>query len=67
VVNGKINDRFVVLMERLSKMNGWFVPVRTLLDFILEVRGGHLITPSERNALERRWLLHKIVHVRGRS
>ena len=37
--NGEINKRFRTLMERLSKMNGWFVPVRTLLDHIVSVRG----------------------------
>src|SRR4029077_15318258 len=41
---GKINTRFKILMERLSKMNGWFVPVHTLLDFILQGRGNHSIT-----------------------
>ena len=65
--NGKINTRFKVLMERLSRMNGWFVPVHTLLDFILQVRGEHTITQAERIALERKWLWHKIVHTRGRS
>jgi hypothetical protein len=64
---GGINKRFRVLMERMSRLNGWFVPVRTLLDFILQVRGNHVITPAERNDLERRWLWHKIVHTRGRS
>jgi len=64
---GRVNGRFKVLMERLSKMNGWFVPVHTLLDFILQVRGDHDITLAERSALERRWLWHKVVHTRGRS
>jgi hypothetical protein len=67
VENGKINYRFKVLMERLSKMNGWFVPVRTVLDFILQHRGEHVITFSERQSLETRWLWHKIAHTRGRS
>jgi hypothetical protein len=64
---GRINQRFRFLMERMSRLNGWFVPVRTLLDFIVQVRGNHIITPAERNDLERRWLWYKIVHVRGRS
>jgi hypothetical protein len=67
VVDGKINDRFVVLMERISRMNGWFVPVHTLLDFLLQVKGDHVITSAARNKLERRWLWHKIAHVHGRS
>lgn len=64
---GKINNRFKVQMERLSKMNGWFVPARTLLDHILSTRGHHSISSSERNRLERKWLIHKIVNTRGRS
>lgn len=64
---GKINTRFKVLMERLSKMNGWFVPAHMLLDFILQARGNHSITQVERRDLERRWLRHKILHTGGRS
>ena len=65
--NGRINKRFKVLMERMSRMNGWFVPVHTLLDLILEARGNRSITQVERNDLERRWLWHKVLHTGGRS
>ena len=65
--NGKINTRFKVLMERISRMNGWFVPVRTLLDHILSIRGHHSISSSERSGLERKWLMHKIINTRGTS
>src|SRR5262245_4433400 len=65
--NGKINTRFKVLMERLSEMNGWFVPVHTLLDFILQARGNHIITQVEQRDLERRWLRHKLFHTAGRT
>jgi hypothetical protein len=47
-------------MKRLSKKNGWFVPVCTLLDYIAEARGYHNITNKERNRLERKWLLYKV-------
>jgi hypothetical protein len=67
IEKGRVNKRFRVLMEHMSRLNGWFVPVRTLLDFILQVRGNHIITPAERNDLERRWLWHKIVHAGGRT
>jgi hypothetical protein len=67
VQSGRIHKRFRALMERLSKMNGWFVPVHTLLDFILQAKGHHVITPAERSDLERRWLWHKIFHTRGTS
>lgn len=65
--NGRLNERFKVLMERLSKMNGWFVPVNTLLDYILHTRGHYVITQKERSALETRWIWHKIANTRGRS
>ena len=64
---GTINKRFRSLMERLSRMNGWFVPASTLLDHILKTRGNHTITHEERNNLERNWLWHKLFHTGGRS
>jgi hypothetical protein len=67
VENGTINKRFKLLMERMSRMNGWFVPVRTLLDHILSSRGHHSIDYGERNRLERMWLVHKIANTHGRS
>jgi hypothetical protein len=41
-------------------MNGWFVPVHTLLHYILAVYGNCDITQHERNRLEINWLRHKI-------
>jgi hypothetical protein len=67
VLNGKINHRFEELLQRMSRMNGWFVPVHVLLDFMLQVKGNQVITRAERGTLERRWLWHKIAHVGGRS
>lgn len=58
--DGQLNSTFRSLMRRLGKKNGWFVPVGTLLDYLLEVQGHHDITPGQRRALERRWLWHKI-------
>jgi hypothetical protein len=57
--NGRLNQRFEGLMRRLSKKNGWFVPVSVLLDYLREKNGDHIITYGERMALELRWLLHK--------
>ncbi len=56
---GKLDPRFRRSMERLAKKNGWFVPVKTMLD---RLRGGRdvSITDEQRNILERRWLLHKV-------
>lgn len=58
--NGRLDPLFVRLMERLSKQNGWFVPVSTLLDHIRRQRGHHVISHRERRALEWRWLREKV-------
>ncbi len=58
--DGKLHGRFRALMERLSKKNGWFVPVTTLLDYLLSRKTATTISDAERARLERRWLLHKI-------
>jgi hypothetical protein len=58
--HGRLHGRFRALMERLARKNGWFVPVSTLLDYLLQVKGRHEITPRERARLERRWLWHKV-------
>jgi hypothetical protein len=55
-----LNRRFVALMERLSRKNGWFVPVSTLLDYLLTQRGDPVLTGAQRRELERRWLWRKI-------
>jgi hypothetical protein len=47
-------------MKRLGKKNGWFVPVATLLDYIVKTRGHHDITTQERKRLERKWLMSKV-------
>jgi hypothetical protein len=57
---GNINSRFESLVQRLSQKNGWFVPVSTLLDYLLRVKGQHNITDQEKAKLERKWLWHKI-------
>jgi hypothetical protein len=60
VRNGKLDSRFVSLMERLAQRGGWYVPVATLLDWIAARRGVVQITSSQRAALERQWLRSKI-------
>ncbi len=60
VERGRIHPGFKTLMERLSRRNGWFVPVGSLLDYL---RGGRKpvdITDAQRGALERRWLWQKM-------
>ncbi len=61
VEDRRLDSRFMSLMRRLSSRPGWFVPVSEVLDHVKAVRGGlHVITATERRALERRWLAHKI-------
>ena len=67
VVDGRIEKRFKVLMERLCQMNGWFVPLRTILDFIVQCKGVHNISDEEKAVLERKWFFHKMFHTGGRS
>lgn len=59
VRGGQLDPRFRLTMEQLARRNGWFVPVTTLLDF-LSPGPPHILSDSERSALERRWLMHKI-------
>ena len=59
---GNLNARFQALMERLAKKNGWYVPVGTLLDYLAKQHGGIVtISDGQRNSMERRWLLHKVL------
>jgi hypothetical protein len=55
-----INARFAFLMKRLAQKNGWFIPVATLLDYILKQKNHYVITDKERRKLERKWLFHKL-------
>jgi hypothetical protein len=60
VEDQKLDPRFSELMTRLSRKNGWFVPVSTLLDHLAGRRGPFQIGASERNRLQNRWLWQKI-------
>ncbi len=58
--DGQLHARFKALMIRLSRKNGWFVPVSTLLDHLRRSRDRIVITDAERQSLERRWLWEKM-------
>jgi hypothetical protein len=60
VQDGLVNQRFQELMSRLSRKNGWFAPVGTLLDYLSQKRGELKISPADRARLERRWLWEKL-------
>jgi hypothetical protein len=56
-----LDPHFCSLMERLSRKNGWFVPVGTLLDYLREKQGHMVISRATRGALERQWLKFKLL------
>ncbi len=59
--HGKLNPRFVELMTRLARKDGWFVPVANLLGHLKAQNGGiGNLTDAERSRLEWRWLAEKI-------
>jgi hypothetical protein len=60
MAEGSLDPRFRLLMERLAKKGGWFVPASTLLDHLLTVNGHREITDRQRGSLERQWLLEKV-------
>ena len=57
---GKLDTRFRQVTERLSRRNGWFAPVSTVLDHLVALNGRKVITDAERRDLEWRWLWHKL-------
>jgi len=63
---GIVNPRFKSLLRRLSRKNGWFVPVAELLDFLRTTRTEDNIQRPELASLERRWLKYKLRYPRSR-
>ncbi len=62
VESGKVNPQTEKLLTELSKRNGWFVPVSTLLDY-LETKQSRETRPfRERVGMEMKWLLAKLSH-----
>jgi hypothetical protein len=58
--SGRMDETFRKQMQRLSKMNGWFVPLTTLLDYLGEQQGECTLSDEQRSWLERRWLWEKL-------
>ena len=56
----EISDHFKIQMERLSKKNGWFVPVSQLLDFLKTKNQISVINLKQKKELELKWLLNKL-------
>jgi hypothetical protein len=61
VKNGKLNERFKKLVIRLSKKNGWFVPVNVLLNHLLSFKKETTLSKKNLKKLERKWLINKIL------
>jgi len=62
---GTVDPTFEMLMRRLARLNGWFVPVSELLDFLAAKRTVHTIPPEELARMEKRWIWYKIRVGRG--
>jgi hypothetical protein len=60
--NGRLEPRFEMLMRRLARKDGWFVPVSTLLDHLAAQRAAAAIPPQELAGMEARWLVSKMRH-----
>jgi len=61
VKNGDLDRRFRSLLTRLSKKNGWFVPVATLLTYLQSRQQSGVITARQRTPMEWRWLSRKLI------
>ncbi len=58
-----VHAQFRRLMTRLSKKDGWFVPVHVLLDYLRgRARAGSVIQSPQRVRLEWKWLREKLIH-----
>ena len=59
--NGKISKNFKEQMTKLSKRNGWFVTVSTLLEFLKKENKYTEINSEQRRLLEWKWLFDKLI------
>jgi len=57
---GVVDLRTEHLLRRLAGMNGWFVPVSTLLDFLRSERKVMTIPSLELSLMEHRWAFDKV-------
>ena len=59
---GTVNIKTKSLLSELSKRDGWFVPVSTLLDYLKTNRKREMPTNTEMSRMEFKWFLSKIFH-----
>ena len=55
VANGTVMPETERLLQRLSDRPGWFVPVGTLLDWLVEQGVAGALPPSEWRRMQWRW------------
>ena len=48
-------------MQLLSKKNGWFVSLSTILEFLKKKNKTQIISNRQRRALEWKWLFDKLI------
>lgn len=58
--DGQLSEQFKIQMKRLSKKNGWFVPVTTLLEF-LRKKNKNIVNKKHIGELEWKWLFDKLI------
>jgi len=56
--NGKLHPETARLMKQMSQRNGWFVPVKTVLDFLREQREPSALSFMGDISLELKWFIH---------
>lgn len=62
VDKGKVNSIARKLLIELSKRNGWFVPVSTLLDYLRSQQTDNTLSFNERFKMESRWIFEKLIY-----
>jgi len=63
VKNDKLHPQTLHLLSELSKRNGWFVPVSTVLNFLRKQEESILISRRNLFALELKWFIHAIQRI----
>jgi len=57
VKDGNLNGQTKYLLKHLAENDGYFVPVCTVLDYLIDYWGRHIAKPAEMFALEARWFV----------
>jgi hypothetical protein len=60
VNEGIVHPRVELLLRRLARKPGWFVPVSTLLDFLRQRNGTQSISATALRTMECKWLLDRL-------